>query len=65
MILHSQQDSGNCYKPRLLLAHPGLPFRLADVDANDGSRRRPGIRAWLDRVAAVSGHVPINWRPEG
>jgi glutathione S-transferase len=24
----------------------------------------PGISAWLKRVAAQKGHVPIEWRPE-
>jgi glutathione S-transferase len=24
----------------------------------------PAIRAWLDRVAAEPGHVPMNWQPE-
>ena len=39
LTLYSQQDSGNCYKPRLLLAHLGRPFRLVDVNAIDGSTR--------------------------
>ena len=24
----------------------------------------PAIRAWLDRVAAEPGHVPMDWQPE-
>lgn len=39
LTLYSQQDSGNCYKPRLLLAHLRRPFRIVDVNANNGSTR--------------------------
>lgn len=44
LTLYSQQDSGNCYKPRLLLAQLGRPFRIVDVNANDGSTRTPAFR---------------------
>ncbi|MYZ49837.1 glutathione S-transferase family protein [Propylenella binzhouense] len=40
LTLFSQQDSGNCYKVRLLLAHLGHPFRIVDVDANSGVTRQ-------------------------
>lgn len=43
--LYSQQDSGNCYKPRLLLAHLGTAFGVVDVDANDGSTHDAGFLA--------------------
>ena len=45
LTLFSQQDSGNCYKPRLLLTHLGRPFRIVDIDANDGSTRTPEFLA--------------------
>jgi glutathione S-transferase len=45
LTLYQQQDSGNCYKPRLLLAHLGAPFRVVDIDANDGSTRAPDYLA--------------------
>ena len=45
LTLYQQQDSGNCYKPRLLLAHLGAPFRVVDIDANDGSTRTPDYLA--------------------
>jgi glutathione S-transferase len=45
LTLYQQQDSGNCYKPRLLLAHLRLPFRVVDIDANDGSTRTPDYLA--------------------
>jgi len=43
LTLYSQQDSGNCYKARLILAHRGLPFCLVDVDANAGQTRTPDM----------------------
>lgn len=45
LTLYSQQDSGNCYKPRLLLAHLGRRFCLVDVNANDGTTRTPDFLA--------------------
>jgi len=39
LILYQQQDSGNCYKPRMLLANLGLPFRIVDMDTNRGETR--------------------------
>lgn len=45
LTLYQQQDSGNCYKPRLLLAHLGAPIRIVDIDANDGSTRAPDFLA--------------------
>jgi glutathione S-transferase len=41
LTLYSQQLSGNCYKPRLLMALLGIPFRIVDVNSYDGSTRRP------------------------
>ena len=37
--LYSMQNSGNCYKPRLLMHQLGLDFRLVDTDSFDGSTR--------------------------
>jgi glutathione S-transferase len=37
--LYSQQLSGNCYKPRLIMALLGVPFRIVDVNSYDGSTR--------------------------
>lgn len=54
LTLYSQQDSGNCYKVRLLLARLGRPFQLVDIDANDGSTRRP---AFLEKNPI--GKVPL------
>jgi glutathione S-transferase len=45
LTLYSMQDSGNCYKPRLLLAHLGRPFRIVEIDANDGATRSDGFLA--------------------
>lgn len=45
LTLYQQQDSGNCYKPRLLLAHLAAPFRVVDINANDGSTRTPDYLA--------------------
>jgi glutathione S-transferase len=43
--LYSQQDSGNCYKPRLIMALLGIPFRLEDVDSMAGETRKPDFLA--------------------
>ena len=39
LTLYSQQNSGNAYKPRLIMAQLGIPFRLVDVNTYDGSTR--------------------------
>ena len=39
--LYSMQTSGNAYKPRLLMALLGIPFRIVDVNTYDGSTRKP------------------------
>lgn len=39
-ILYGQTDSGNCYKPRLLMAKLGMPFRNVVVSSVDGSTRQ-------------------------
>jgi len=45
LTLYQQQDSGNCYKVRLLLNHLGRPFQAVPVSSLDGSTRRPEFLA--------------------
>ncbi len=45
MTLHSQQASGNAYKPRLLMAQLEIPFRIIDINTYDGSTRKPEFLA--------------------
>ena len=37
--IYGMTDSGNCYKPRLLMAKLGRPFRHVEVSSNDGGTR--------------------------
>jgi glutathione S-transferase len=39
LVLHQMQDSGNCYKLRLLMAQLAIPFRIVDVDVLSGETR--------------------------
>jgi glutathione S-transferase len=43
--LYSQIDSGNCYKPRLLMAKLNLPFEHIALSSIDGSTRKPEFLA--------------------
>jgi len=54
LTLYSYPDSGNSYKPRLLLAHLGLPFRHVATSPRDGSTR---TEAFLARNP--NGKVPL------
>lgn len=54
------QDSGNCYKPRLLMHRLGIPFRLVDTDSRDGSTRTPEFLA-----LNPTGKVPLLVLPDG
>jgi len=45
VTIYGMADSGNCYKPRLLLAKLGRPFRHVEVNSLDGSTRRPEFLA--------------------
>jgi glutathione S-transferase len=45
LTLYSQQVSGNAYKPRLLMALLGIPFRIVEVNTYDGSTRQPAFLA--------------------
>jgi len=58
--LYSMQDSGNCYKPRLLLHLLGLAFRLIETDSRDGSTRKPEYLA-----LNPNGRVPLLILPDG
>ncbi|WP_027143270.1 glutathione S-transferase family protein [Mesorhizobium sp. WSM3626] len=40
MILYSMIDSGNCYKPRLLMAKLGLAFTTVEVSSHTGDTRK-------------------------
>jgi glutathione S-transferase len=37
--LYSMQNSGNCYKPRLLMHQLGIPFRVVETDTRVGATR--------------------------
>lgn len=45
MILYGMIDSGNCYKPRLLLAKLGRDFTHVEVSSHDGATRAPSFLA--------------------
>jgi len=49
ITIYGMTDSGNCYKPRLLLAKLGRPFRHVEVNSLDGSTRNPGRRSSSSR----------------
>ncbi|PBB86204.1 MULTISPECIES: glutathione S-transferase family protein [unclassified Mesorhizobium] len=40
MILYSMIDSGNCYKPRLLMAKLGIAFTNVEVSSHTGETRK-------------------------
>jgi len=54
VIIYGSLDSGNCYKPRLLAAKLGLPFRHVETSSRDGSTRTD---AFLARNP--NGRVPL------
>ena len=60
LTLYSQQDSGNCYKPRLLMALLRIAFRLEDVDCMAGATRHPEFLA-----KNLNGKVPLLAFPDG
>jgi glutathione S-transferase len=45
ITIYGMTDSGNCYKPRLLMAKLGRPFRHVETNSMDGSTRRPDFLA--------------------
>ncbi|MDE2346655.1 MAG: glutathione S-transferase family protein, partial [Gammaproteobacteria bacterium] len=46
--------SGNCYKPKLLLAHLGMEFSWVEIDVRKGESRTPGYLAMN-----ANGKVPV------
>ena len=58
--LYSMQNSGNCYKPRLLMHQLDIPFRLVDTNSFDGSTRTPQYLA-----LNPNGKVPFLILPDG
>ena len=44
-IFYGMIDSGNCYKPRLLMAKLGLPFTNVEVSSHNGATRKPDFVA--------------------
>jgi glutathione S-transferase len=54
ITIYGQDDSGNCYKPRLLLAKLGIPFRHAETKSGAGGTR---TEAFLARNP--NGKVPL------
>jgi len=54
MKLYGMTDSGNCYKPRLLLAKLGIPYEHVEVSSRDGSTRKPDFLA-----KNPNGRVPV------
>ena len=58
--LYSMQESGNCYKPRLLLHLLGLPFRLIETDPREKATKRPEFLA-----LNPNGRVPLLVLPDG
>lgn len=52
--LYGMLDSGNCYKPRLLMAKLDIPFQHVETSSRDGSTRTP---AYLAKNA--NGKVPL------
>ena len=45
LTIYGMSDSGNCYKPRLLLAKLGRPFRHVEVNSVSGETRTAGYLA--------------------
>ncbi|MFA6156959.1 glutathione S-transferase family protein [Mesorhizobium sp.] len=44
-ILYGMMDSGNCYKPRLLMAKLGMAFTNVEVSSRTGDTRKPDYMA--------------------
>lgn len=54
ITIYGMNDSGNCYKPRLLSALLGKPFRHVETSSRNGGTRSP---EFLARNA--NGKVPL------
>jgi glutathione S-transferase len=60
LTLYGQTDSGNSYKPRLLLAKLGLAFRHVEVSSVSGATRQPDFL-----LKNPNGKVPLLELPDG
>jgi glutathione S-transferase len=60
ITIFGMADSGNCYKPRLLMALLGRPFRHVEVSWLDGGTASPEFR----RKSPI-GKVPLIETPDG
>jgi len=54
ITIYGMIDSGNCYKPRLLMAKLGRPFRHVEVSSHDG-----GTRSEVFTAKNPNGMVPL------
>lgn len=54
ITIHGMTDSGNCYKPRLLMALTGRRFRHVEVSMLDGGTKEPAFLA-----LNPAGQVPL------
>jgi glutathione S-transferase len=54
ITIYGRRDSGNCYKPRLLMALLGRPFVHVEVDSTAGETRSPEFLA-----LNPAGQVPL------
>lgn len=54
MRIYGMLDSGNCYKPRLLMNLLGRPFEHVEISSRDGSTRTPDYLA-----KNANGKVPL------
>ncbi|WP_309083160.1 glutathione S-transferase family protein [Chelativorans sp.] len=54
MKLYGMSDSGNSYKPRLLMAKLGIPFEHVETSSRDGTTRKPEFLA-----RNPNGRVPV------
>ncbi|MGE0847456.1 MAG: glutathione S-transferase family protein [Flavobacteriaceae bacterium] len=52
--LYSSRESGNSYKPRLIMALLGIPYRAVEVSPLDGTTRKPDFLA-----RNPNGKVPV------
>ena len=52
--LYGMSGSGNCYKPKLLLAHLGISFNWVEIDVRKGESHTPGYLAMN-----ANGKVPL------
>jgi len=55
ITIYGQDDSGNCYKPRLLLAKLGIPFKHVETKSGPGG----GTRTEAFTAKNPNGKVPL------